>query len=292
MAFIRRLCGVAAVALAPCLAIAQQGVLEVPGPNSSQSGIGVISGWHCSGQRIEISINGGAKMVAGSRTPRDDAAGICGRSDTGFSLLFNWNLLPPTGVEIDLPPYHRVTAYADGIQFAESKVAVVKFGYFTEYLTGKKGAYVLHNFPNPGNSAEVTWDQDKQNFTITRTNSNTDGNGGTGTYYGAVITHGCAAPPGQVRPGNFVVKTEGGQMQVRLNYADGNVCELPSAPIEASQWSTDGFIEARFGLAATAACPDLAGQVVKIGVNGRVLQSTAGPELCSVNLTGATLRLQ
>ena len=49
-----------------------QGTLEVPAPDSTQSGIGAISGWHCSAGRIEISIDGGPLMLAGSHTARND----------------------------------------------------------------------------------------------------------------------------------------------------------------------------------------------------------------------------
>jgi len=66
-----------------------QGVLEVPAAASVQSGIGAISGWHCTASRIEIAIDNGPAMLAGSGTSRLDTLGTCGRADTGFSLLFN-----------------------------------------------------------------------------------------------------------------------------------------------------------------------------------------------------------
>lgn len=57
-----------------------QGFLEIPGPNSTQTGISVISGWHCTANRIEIVIDGGAPLLAGSHTSREDTLGVCGRA--------------------------------------------------------------------------------------------------------------------------------------------------------------------------------------------------------------------
>ena len=59
------------VALFPVLACAE-GLLEIPSPRSYQSGIGLISGWHCSAARIEISIDLGPPILVSSHTPRED----------------------------------------------------------------------------------------------------------------------------------------------------------------------------------------------------------------------------
>ena len=65
------------------------GVLENPGPNTFQSGIGVISGWVCEGEAVEIALNGVAQPTAYG-TERLDTEDICGDTDNGFGLLFNW----------------------------------------------------------------------------------------------------------------------------------------------------------------------------------------------------------
>ena len=79
------------------------GYLENPGPNSFQSGIGVISGWVCEADAvvIEMETAGGTvhRYEAGYGTERADTAQrkdgtpLCGDTDNGFGLLFNWNLL-------------------------------------------------------------------------------------------------------------------------------------------------------------------------------------------------------
>jgi len=62
------------------------------GPASFQSGIGVISGWVCEADTVEIELNG-VPHEAAYGTERVDTQGACGDTDNGFGLLFNWNLL-------------------------------------------------------------------------------------------------------------------------------------------------------------------------------------------------------
>ena len=69
-----------------------QAVLENPSSASFQSGIGVISGWACNAQAIVIELNG-RPMQAAYGTVRDDTLDVCGDTDNGFSLLWNWNNL-------------------------------------------------------------------------------------------------------------------------------------------------------------------------------------------------------
>src|SRR5215475_7344904 len=77
----------------PPLARAQTlAFLENPQPNSFQSGIGVISGWVCDAQRIDIELDG-VRTQAAYGTARGDTISVCGDSNNGFGFLFNWNLL-------------------------------------------------------------------------------------------------------------------------------------------------------------------------------------------------------
>ena len=69
------------------------GYLENPGPNSFQSGIGVISGWVCEGDEVELAIGDAGRQLAAYGTERADTLDACGDTDNGFGLLFNWNLL-------------------------------------------------------------------------------------------------------------------------------------------------------------------------------------------------------
>ena len=130
------------------------GALENPLEGAPVSGIGLVSGWHCSASRIEIEIDGGARVQAASGTDRADTAGACGRSNTGFGLLLNWGLLP-TGV-------HTILALADGVEFARRPFSVVSLG--AEFLTGKSATTSLNDFPSPGRSTLLEWRESTQGF--------------------------------------------------------------------------------------------------------------------------------
>lgn len=274
----------ASAALVPLLAAAA-GLLEVPAQGSSQSGIGVISGWHCSGARIEVSIDLGPPVLVSSHTPREDTASTCGRSDTGFAMPFNWNILQPTFCcEIGYPTSHRVTAFADGVQFAD--VTFQTGGFWTEFLTGKSGTYLLRNFPHGENHVSLTWDEASQNFVITRgsqqfrVKDQTSELGGSGTYFGAVnITAGSSCPSdptpsvAQTRYGKFIVTTTNGQMQLRAEYADGGICQLPVIPVSPERPLMDGRVKATFNAADVRACPEFGGGALEVTANGKNLDA-------------------
>ena len=141
------------------------GYLENPGPNSFQSGMGVLSGWVCAAEAVEIEITteGGevARQVAAYGTERLDTLDACGDTDNGFGLLFNWNLLGE-GV-------HTVVAYVDGAELGRATVRVTTVGEGAEgeFLRGAEGECVVEDFPMPGETVTVEWQQNSQNFVIT-----------------------------------------------------------------------------------------------------------------------------
>ena len=94
-------------------------VLENPPPRSFRNGISAISGWACDAEEIVIEING-EPLTAAYGTVREDTAAVCGDTDNGFSLLWNWNNLGD-GV-------HSARALIDGVPFAQSCVTVTTFG--------------------------------------------------------------------------------------------------------------------------------------------------------------------
>ena len=95
------------------------GYLENPGANSFQSGIGVISGWVCEADAVEIAIDGETQAAAYG-TPRADTVADCGDVANGFGLLFNWNLLGG-GV-------HTVRAVVDDVELGRATVRVTTLG--------------------------------------------------------------------------------------------------------------------------------------------------------------------
>ena len=132
------------------------GSLENPGPDSFQSGIGVISGWVCEADAVEIELNGALQMAAYG-TARADTEAVCGDTDNGFGLLFNWNLLGDGE--------HEVVAFVDGIELGRATVTVTTLGAeFLREVTGTCEA--SEGFPVVGETVMLVWQQNSQNFVL------------------------------------------------------------------------------------------------------------------------------
>ena len=133
------------------------GYLENPGPNSFQSGIGVLSGWVCEAEEVELVLGDLPVQVAAYGTERLDTAGVCGDTDNGFGLLFNWNLLGEGE--------HEVVAFVDGVELGRATVRVTTLG--AEFVRGVAGECTVEDFPLPGETVTLEWQQHQQNFVIT-----------------------------------------------------------------------------------------------------------------------------
>ncbi len=149
------------IALFP-LPLWAQATLENPQPGSFQSGIGLISGWACEANRIAVQFNTLPPVDAAYGTDRGDTQGICGDTDNGFGLLFNWNLLGDGT--------HTVRVLADGMEFATARVTVTTLGH--EFLRGVSGAFPLSDFPEAGTNIVLRWQETQQNFVIAEANGN------------------------------------------------------------------------------------------------------------------------
>ena len=139
------------------------GVMENPTAGSAHSGVAVVSGWHCRARSVRIElVNGNTGEViatqAGSGTERSDTAGVCGDSDNGYGLLWNWNILGDG--------WHTVRAFADNEAepFSWSTVFVTTLG--EEFARGLSGEFEVEDFPSEGQSVMVEWRQEQQNFVI------------------------------------------------------------------------------------------------------------------------------
>ena len=138
------------------------GLLENPFSGSFQSGIGLFSGWVCDASQVEIEIDGDLTFMAGYGTDRIDTTGVCGDSDNGFGLLFNWNLL---GGGTRGGTQHTVRALADGVEFDRATFTVTTLG--TEFVRGAEGECRVPNFPTAGETVTLMWQESMQNFVIT-----------------------------------------------------------------------------------------------------------------------------
>ena len=145
-------------------------VFENPAPGSFQSGIGIVSGWICEAEEIEVAFlpeDGEPwREAAAYGTERVDTveverAGetieVCGDTDNGFGLLFNWNRLGD-GV-------HEVVVRADGAVLGRRTVRVTTLG--AEFRRGLSGTYELADFPTAGETVTIAWWEAQQNFVIT-----------------------------------------------------------------------------------------------------------------------------
>ena len=132
------------------------GTLENPGPNSFQSGIGVISGWVCAAEDVEVEIGDTGRQLAAYGTERADTAEACGDTDNGFGLLFNWNLLGDGE--------HEVVAYVDDMELGRATVRVTTLG--EEFVREAEGECVVEDFPALAQTVTLEWHQTSQNFVI------------------------------------------------------------------------------------------------------------------------------
>ena len=130
--------------------------LENPQPASFQSGIGIISGWACHAHEIVIEL-AGIPVPAAYGTPRGDTQSVCGDSNNGFSLLVNWNNLGPGE--------HEIRALVDGVEFARTTVRVTTLG--VDFLKDVSRTVVVPDFPYPGDTTTLRWEESRQNFLIT-----------------------------------------------------------------------------------------------------------------------------
>ncbi len=128
--------------------------LENPTSGALKSGVGLISGWICEADRLEVSLDGGARLFVPYGSDRTDTASICGDTDNGFGLLTNYNELGDG--------LHTMTLYADGEIVTQVTFNVQTPG--TNFLRGVHGGgqALLSN----GLIAAIQWEETTQGFTI------------------------------------------------------------------------------------------------------------------------------
>ena len=117
----------------------------------------MLSGWVCDADTVELAIGTAGRQVAAYGTERLDTAGVCGDTDNGFGLLFNWNLLGDGE--------HEVVAFVDGVELGRATVRVTTLG--AEFLRGVEEECTVTDFPSPGETVTLEWQQNSQNFVIT-----------------------------------------------------------------------------------------------------------------------------
>jgi len=133
--------------------------LENPYPGAPVSGIGLVSGWTCMSGVVEVSFDGGPRdNLVPSGGGRGDTLPVCGRTNTGFGLLFNYNLLGSGS--------HTVALFINGVQIGKPVpfTVTVPAG---EFIRGLSKTVDVADFPSLGKTTRLEWQESTQNFAIT-----------------------------------------------------------------------------------------------------------------------------
>jgi hypothetical protein len=139
------------------VAVPSIGLLGTPNNGGAISGVGVISGFHCTSKNIEVFIDGISLGQAGAGTTLLGTQSACGKTDTGFSLLYNFGNLSP-GI-------HIIEAHADGILFGKNTFKTVRTGG-EPWLVNAQRRVTVNDFSEIGHAVTLEWIQSLQNFVV------------------------------------------------------------------------------------------------------------------------------
>jgi hypothetical protein len=136
----------------------QASALENPQPDSFQSGVGLVSGWSCA-PGVGVGVDGGPPVALPYGSSRADTAGACGanNTNTGFGFLLNFNLLG-AGT-------HVAQLFVNG-QPQGSPATFFVTVPSGQFLTGVSKEVSVADFPTPGRTAVLIWQQSQQNFAV------------------------------------------------------------------------------------------------------------------------------
>lgn len=136
--------------------MAHTATLEIPGPNSTQSGIQLISGWKCEATGpLTIRFDGGNAIPLLYGSERGDTRRPCGDANNGFIAVMNWGNLSAGE--------HTAVVYDNGVEFGRATFRVVRTG--VEFLRGVTGTGSV-DLSN-GQVATVEWAETAQGFVAT-----------------------------------------------------------------------------------------------------------------------------
>ena len=145
------------------------GSLDEPPNNGSRSGIGLIRGWVCQAERVEVRITGpspSSRTVATIAAPygsvrEQEAVDECqhNRNTIGFAAQFNYNLLEEGT--------YTAQARADRQTIIDTNtfdvVRISDEGFLEEASSGE---IRVEDFPITGDVTILEWDESSQNFQI------------------------------------------------------------------------------------------------------------------------------
>lgn len=129
---------------------------EVPQEGSIQSGVGVIRGWACDANIVEVQIDDLPRLRLAYGSSRADTLEVCGDENNGYGVAIAWGLFGEG--------MHRMKTFIDGRE--RSDVAFEVVGLDEPFIEGLSGSYELGSFPVAGQSVVVRWSEADQNFII------------------------------------------------------------------------------------------------------------------------------
>lgn len=136
--------------------------LEIPEPNSIQSGIGIVSGWKCSAGKLTAKFDGGEALEVAYGTTRGDTATICGDQNNAFVMLWNYSNLSDGA--------HTLRLFDDGMEFASSTFRTQTLGqkFLSAEQTSGELEFALPHFPDPAvaSGVRIGWQTASQSFGI------------------------------------------------------------------------------------------------------------------------------
>lgn len=239
------LCLMAAI---PCLSYAQW-ALENPVAGGTESGISVISGWHCTSSNISVEIDGVGLGKAGGGTLRTDTVSVCGQAETGYSRSFNYNKLTPGS--------HSISVYADGQLLETRQFNTVQSGG-AEFVTGLSKTVTIFDFPSSGKTATLQWSQAKQSFVVTEISEGGSGVADMSSLYGSytqvinVSAFGSSCSIYGASSGSttetFYVTTSGNTTRI-MAYTSTSACDFNLTYVSGN--STSGFNLSGSGLCSS-----------------------------------------
>ncbi|MEO2166515.1 MAG: hypothetical protein ABGY42_00055, partial [bacterium] len=134
---------------------AGEGMLEIPGNGTRQSGISIVSGWKCDvAGALTARFDGGDVLALSYGTPRGDTESICGDRDNAFVMQWNYANLEDGA--------HTIEIFEDGVLWRESTFTVQRLG--VQFLSGAEGCFLLEDFPSNGETSSVAWQTEAQGF--------------------------------------------------------------------------------------------------------------------------------
>jgi hypothetical protein len=144
--------------------VQSQGNHENPAASGWESGIGVVSGWHCSANRVTFKFICSTTpycnqiFEAATGTYRPDTQSACNDTNNGYSSLINYNELGDG--------QHTIIVYADDVEFASAtfNVTTLGQGYITDIVPAT--AYSEIYISQHNKALVIEWQQSKQNFGV------------------------------------------------------------------------------------------------------------------------------